>query len=88
MISLQWGFFLYPANFFFAFYHYHCGTTLNVPSMPQGFMAAISQMLLAIEKIRICFGALCVFVLAQEQDPDDLWEVWGNVSPVVYTWHS
>ncbi|KRX18808.1 hypothetical protein T07_2290 [Trichinella nelsoni] len=49
--------------------------------MPQGFMAAISQMLSAIEKIRICFGALC----AQELIPDDLWEVWGNVSPVVYT---
>ncbi|KRX19604.1 hypothetical protein T07_1523 [Trichinella nelsoni] len=40
-------------------------------------------------------ASLCVsrnvfpdFVLVLEQDPDDLWEVWGNVSPVGYTWHS
>ncbi|KRX25677.1 hypothetical protein T07_3376 [Trichinella nelsoni] len=38
----------------------HGCTTLNVPSMPQVFMAASSLMLPAVEKIRICFEALCV----------------------------
>ncbi|KRX51598.1 hypothetical protein T06_13984 [Trichinella sp. T6] len=39
---------------------YQYGTTLNVPSMPQVFMATSSLMLPAVEKIRICFEALCV----------------------------